>query len=172
VPEPWLNRKTHCRESASRRCNRGPLIGCKHMTAGQWIMASGSTITIGTSMPSSTSLIASAGSIRSNIGTPRSGPLGRIPPSQRLSAIACRATGRTHEPHDQGSHRQALPLRRSRPAAKSPRQLYQRLQFRTKVEALQSPNALRVHLQTMDNRTLNVHPKPNPSNAGTEHLGR
>ena len=44
------------------------------------------------------------------------------------------------------------------------------LQLRTKIEDPQGPLALRVHLQTMDNRTRKVHPKPDPSNAGTEHL--
>ena len=44
------------------------------------------------------------------------------------------------------------------------------LQFRSKTEDPQRPHALRVHLQTMDNRTRTVHPQPNPSNAGTKHL--
>nr|WP_152045264.1 hypothetical protein [Aureimonas psammosilenae] len=30
-------------------------------------------------------------------------------------------------------------------------------------------HALRVHLQTMDNRTQKIHDRSNPSNAGTEH---
>jgi hypothetical protein len=47
--------------------------------------------------------------------------------------------GRTDEPHDQESGGQTLPLRRPRPAVKSPRQRHQRPQLWAKVEAPQRP---------------------------------
>ncbi|MFT7189906.1 MAG: hypothetical protein ACI9AQ_000460, partial [Dinoroseobacter sp.] len=34
------------------------------------------------------------------------------------------------------------------------------------------PYALRIHLQDLDIRARQVHPKPDPPNAGTKHLGR
>jgi len=77
-----------------------------------------------------------------------------------------------NEPHDQGRNRQTLSRRRPRSVAKSPRQLHQRLELRAKAEDPQRPHTLRVHLQTMDNRTRKVHPKADPSNAGTEDLDR
>jgi transposase InsO family protein len=42
--------------------------------------------------------------------------------------------------------------------------------FGRRLKTPKRPHALRVHLQTMDNRTRKVHPKSHPSNAGTEHL--
>jgi hypothetical protein len=47
-----------------------------------------------------------------------------------------------------------------------------RLQLRAKIEDPQRPHALTVPLQTKDNRTRKIHPKPDPSTAGTEQLGR
>jgi hypothetical protein len=47
---------------------------------------------------------------------------------------------------------------------------HQRLQRRPKAQDPQGPHALQVHLQMMDFRTGAVHHRPNPSNAGTEHL--
>ena len=59
-------------------------------------------------------------------------------------------SGRTHEPHHQGSHRQTLPLRRSRPTASAPCRLHLGLQFRPKAKDPEGPDAIRTHLQMLD----------------------
>ena len=89
-----------------------------------------------------------------------------LTPLSRFAGIQLPAT----EPHDQGRDLETLQLRRPRPAQKSHGQLHPRIERREKVEDLQRPHALRFHLQTKDNRTGQVHVKPNRSNAGTEQL--
>ena len=63
--------------------------------------------------------------------------------------------GRTHEPHDQGGHRQTLSLRPSRSARKPPRRLHQRLQLRPTAQDPQRPHTLRIHLQNLDSEPKN-----------------
>ena len=45
-----------------------------------------------------------------------------------------------------------------------------REQLRPKAQDPQRPYALRVRLQTMDNRTRTIQTEPAPANAGTKHL--
>src|SRR6202789_1076470 len=80
--------------------------------------------------------------------------------------------GRANEPNDQGGDRQTLSLREPRPVAPPPRRLPRRLQFRSTAQNPQGPHALRVHLQTMDNRAQTIQPQPAPANAGTKQLPR
>ena len=42
--------------------------------------------------------------------------------------------------------------------------------FARRLKTLQGPHALRVHLQSLDNRARAVHAQPAPPNAGTKHL--
>ena len=69
------------------------------------------------------------------------------------------------------AERQAIPLRKPRPAACASRRLPGRLQLRTSPQDAQRPDALRIHLQNLDIRAGSIHRRPDPPNAGTEHLG-
>ena len=44
------------------------------------------------------------------------------------------------------------------------------LQLRPKAQDAEWPHALRIHLQNPDIRAGTIHPKPDPPDAGTEHL--
>lgn len=44
--------------------------------------------------------------------------------------------------------------------------------FGPSIEDPQGTHALRIYLQMLDIRTQTIHPRPNPANAGTKHLGR
>ena len=79
-------------------------------------------------------------------------------------------SGRADEPHDQGRHRQALPLRKPRAAPGAPRRLHGSLQLCPQAQDPERPHALRMHLQNLDIRARSIHPRPNPPDAGTEHL--
>ena len=81
----------------------------------------------------------------------------RAPADQATPSLDERS-GRAHEPHHQGRHRQALPLRQPRPAQAAPRRLRRRLQLRPAPEDAEGPHALRVHLQALDERTRNGSP--------------
>src|SRR5210317_1578907 len=78
--------------------------------------------------------------------------------------------GRTDEPNHQRSHRQALPLRRSRPIRGPPRRLHRRLQLWATIEDPKGPHPIRTYLQSLDIRAPKIQAKPDPSNAGTKHL--
>jgi hypothetical protein len=60
--------------------------------------------------------------------------------------------GREDEPHDQGSHGPAIPLRQPSAARSPSRRLRQRLQLRTKAQDPEGPHTIRVHLQNLDKR--------------------
>src|ERR1700744_6305895 len=49
--------------------------------------------------------------------------------------------------------------------------LPQRLQLRPKTQDPQRPNSLRISLQTLGTNPGQIYSQPNPSNAGTKHLG-
>ncbi len=87
--------------------------------------------------------------------------------SRCLTANSCQPT----EPHDQGRDDQALPLRQPRPVANTSRRLPGSLQLRPTAQDAERPQALRIHLQNLDIRARSIHPKPDPPDAGTEHLG-
>ena len=52
------------------------------------------------------------------------------------------------------------------------RRLPSALQLRPKAQDAERPHALRLHMQNLDIRAGSIHPKPDPPDAGTEHLGR
>src|SRR5690606_37731273 len=60
--------------------------------------------------------------------------------------------------------------RNPRPAANAPRRLHGSLQLRSKAKVPRRSHALRIHLQDLDIRARQIHPEPDPPNAGTEHL--
>ncbi len=78
--------------------------------------------------------------------------------------------GRTHEPDDQGSDRQTLPLRLSRPARKSPRDFIKAYNYGQRLKTLKGLTPLRIHLQSLDFRTKSLRTQSAPSNARTRHL--
>jgi hypothetical protein len=58
--------------------------------------------------------------------------------------------GRAHESHHQGRHRQAVPLRRPRPAPQPSRRLRPGLQLCQAPQDPKGPHPVRVHLQVLD----------------------
>src|ERR1700728_3444005 len=114
--------------------------------------------------------------IRSNRQVPRpsfrprlSGTRDRTSTDQAQSSLDQWAS-RADEPDDRGRDREAVPLRVERPTCPPSRRLRRRLHFCPKAQNPQRPHALRVHLQTMDNRAKTIQPQPAPANAGTKHL--
>lgn len=71
---------------------------------------------------------------------------------------------------DQGRDRQALSLRRSSPVRNVSRRLHRGLQFASQTQAPQRPHAFLVYLQMLDFRARTIHPRSNPSHAGTKRL--
>ena len=93
----------------------------------------------------------------------------RAPANQNQAPVDERP-GRTNEPDDQGSHRQAVSLRQP-PAAPEPSfRFHQCLQLRMAAQDPQGPHSVRIHLQDLDKRARTIHPRSNPSNAGTKQL--
>ena len=88
------------------------------------------------------------------------------PPPDQAKASMDQRPGRADEPHPQGGHRQALLLRDPRRAANPPRPLRPSLQLRPAPQDPQRPHPLRVHLQSLDKRASQIHPKSSPSNPG------
>lgn len=58
--------------------------------------------------------------------------------------------GRADEPDNQGSHRQAIPLRFARAAEVTSRRLYRGLQLRAPLKDTARADAVRVHHQAVD----------------------
>lgn len=85
---------------------------------------------------------------------------------ERILLTVCQAM----KPHDQASDCETLPRRRSRPTAKSPDNRHQRPQLRAKIEGTQRLNTLRIHLQTIDNRSRKVHTESDASIAGIKQV--
>ena len=63
-----------------------------------------------------------------------------------------------------------VPLGKTRSAADAPRRLPRSMQLRAKAEDPKLIHALRIHPQNLDIRAGTIHPKPDPPDAGTEHL--
>ena len=78
--------------------------------------------------------------------------------------------GRAHEPHPQGSHRQALPLQHPPAVRGSPLGLRRCLQLRQTPQDPQRPHAIRGHLQGMGCRARPIPARSMPPHIGTEHL--
>ena len=95
----------------------------------------------------------------------------RTPPDEAQPPLDQRSSG-ANEPHHQRRNRQALPLRRPQSAPHPSRRLHGRVQLCAQAEDPRRPHALRIHLQDLDIRAGSIHPRPDPPDAGTEHLGR
>ena len=65
-----------------------------------------------------------------------------------------------------------LPSQRPQSAPHPSRRLHSRLQLRAQAKDPRRPHALRIHLQDLDIRAGQIHPKPDLPDAGTEHASR
>ncbi len=66
--------------------------------------------------------------------------------------------------------RQPLPLQGPRPAPHPPGGLHGSLQLRAKAQDPRRPHALRIHLQDLDIRAGQIHPKSDPPDAGIHQM--
>ena len=78
----------------------------------------------------------------------------------------------THEPHHQGRHRQALPLRQPRPARNHLADFVHAYNFARRLKTLKGLTPYEFICKAWTNAARTIHPQPTPSNAGTKHLGR